>query len=218
MNLFAQAMVEGATIAKAGEFDLDIRTVRSAAVRDPMLAALKPGATSVAPLTLIVGTPESGDPRNRLIEIGFERAAGPDRYARQQALLGALFGATDTVSRVRHNEELLAASRAAVARLPSLRDAFNKGLQPGEYILVKAPFKTRTGTNEWMWVEVLGWAGDSITGLLRNDPVDVDDLRAGQTVRVSQREVFDYLRQQPDGRAEGNETSRIIQRMSGARP
>ncbi|REN17115.1 DUF2314 domain-containing protein, partial [Mycobacterium tuberculosis] len=88
----------------------------------------------------------------------------------------------DSVTRVKHNDELLAASKAATAQLPKLREAFAKGLQPGEYILVKAPFTTRDGGNEWMWVEVARWNGDAIEGLLKNEPVDVPGLHAGQMV------------------------------------
>jgi len=107
---------------------------------------------------------------------------------------------------------VLAASKTAVAQLPKLREAFNKGLQPGEYILVKASF-ARRGGNEWMWVEVTRWSGDAIDGLLKNEPVDVPGLHAGQMVKVSQAKVFDYIRRYPDGREEGNETGKIIRRM-----
>lgn len=86
-----------------------------------------------------------------------------------------------------------------------------------QYILVKAPFATRDGGNEWMWVEVAKWSGDTIEGLLKNEPVDVPGLRGGQMVKVSQAKVFDYVRHHPDGREEGNETTKIIMRMQEAR-
>jgi uncharacterized protein YegJ (DUF2314 family) len=218
VNGFSQAMVEGATLARPGQYDLDLRALKHTAARDPMLANLKPNATAVARLSLVNGTWENGDPQNRLYEIRFDRYKGPDRYAQQTALLTAAFGADeDGVTRLRHNDELLAASKKAVAQLPRLRDAFAKGLQPGEYILVKAPFTTREGGNEWMWVEVARWNGDAIEGLLKNEPVDVQGLHAGQMVKVSQAKVFDYMRRHADGREEGNETSRIIERMQGAK-
>ncbi|MET3183686.1 UNVERIFIED_ORG: uncharacterized protein YegJ (DUF2314 family) [Variovorax guangxiensis] len=218
VNGFSQAMVEGATLARPGQYDLDLRALKHTAARDPMLANLKPNAAAVARLSLVNGTWENGDPQNRLYEIRFDRYKGPDRYAQQTALLTAAFGADeDGVTRLRHNDELLAASKKAVAQLPRLRDAFAKGLQPGEYILVKAPFTTREGGNEWMWVEVARWNGDAIEGLLKNEPVDVQGLHAGQMVKVSQAKVFDYMRRHADGREEGNETSRIIERMQGAK-
>jgi uncharacterized protein YegJ (DUF2314 family) len=216
VNMFAQAMAEGATLARAGQYDLDLRALQHAAARDPMLASLKPNAAAVARLSLVNGKWENGDPRNRLYEIRFDRYAGPDRYAQQTAMLTAAFGADeDSVTRLKHNDELLTASKAANAQLPRLRDVFAKGLQPGEYILVKAPFTTRDGGNEWMWVEVAKWNGDTIEGLLKNEPVDVPNLRGGQMVKVSQAKVFDYMRRHPDGREEGNETTKIIMRMQG---
>lgn len=216
VNTFAQALGEGATLPRAGQYDLDVRTLRHAAARDPLIANLKPNASATARLSLVTGKWEDGDPRNRLYEIRFDRYAGPDRYAQQTAMLVAAFGADeDHVTRLKHNDELRAASKAANAQLPQLREAFAKGLQPGEYILVKAPFATRDGSNEWMWVEVAKWNGDTIEGLLKNEPADVPSLHAGQMVKVSQAKVFDYARRHPDGREEGNETSKIIQRMQG---
>lgn len=216
VNMLAQAMAEGATLPRPGQYDLDLRALKHAAARDPLLAHLKPNAAAVARLSLVNGKWEDGDPRNRLYEIRFDRYTGPDRYAQQTAMLTAAFGADeDSVTRLKHNAELLAASKAANAQLPRLRDVFAKGLQPGEFILVKAPFTTRDGGNEWMWVEIARWNGDTIEGLLKNEPVDVPSLHAGQMVKVSQAKVFDYMRRLPDGREEGNETTKIIMRMQG---
>jgi len=213
INLFAQAMVEGAVIKSLGVYDLDLRSVRNANVRQAQMATLKPNATAIAKLSLVKGTWEDGDPRNRLVEIRFDRYPGPDHYARQEAMLGALFGSEDSVQRVRHTNELLVASKAANAKLPGLREAFRRGLQPGEYIEVKAPFATPDGGNEWMWVEVTSWDGDVISGLLKNEPVNIPSLHGGQQVTISQSRVFDYIRRGADGREDGNETGKILQRL-----
>lgn len=216
INLFAQAMVEGAVIKAPGVYDLDLRSVRNANVRQAQLATLKPNAAAVAKLSLVKGTWEDGDPRNRLVEVRFDRYPGPDHYARQDAMLGALFGSEDSVQRVRHTNELLEASKAAKAKLPALREAFRRGLQPGEYIQVKAPFATPDGGNEWMWVEVTSWDGDVIIGLLKNEPANIPSLHGGQMVKVSQSKVFDYIRRGADGREDGNETGKILQRSQDA--
>ncbi|HEY0821963.1 MAG TPA: hypothetical protein VGD46_24515, partial [Rhizobacter sp.] len=118
LNAFVQALVEGATLKSPGHFDLDLRSLRHAAVKDGLLPSLKSNANAVARLTLVNGKAESGDPENRLLELKFDRYPGPDHYARQDALLSALFGSEDAVTRVKHNEELLAASAAAKKRLP----------------------------------------------------------------------------------------------------
>lgn len=216
INLTAQALAEGAVVGPQGFFDLDIHDIKHPGVRQSQLDTLLPRSTGVAPLMLVQGTPESGDPNNRLAEIRFGRAEGPDRYAQQDALLAGLFGSADAIKRIKHDDELLQASQRAKARLPALRDAFNKGLQPGEYLMLKAPFGTPSGDHEWMWVEVTKWQGDAISGLLKNEPFDIPTLHAGQIVQVQQQDVFDYLRRRPDGKEEGNETSKIIERMQGA--
>jgi len=195
---------------------MDVRSIRQSSVRQSQLSALKPKSVFVAKLVLVKGTPEAGDPRNRLVEIQFDRYKGPDRYARQDALLDSLFGSEDSVQWVRHNEELLAASKTAKSRLSAVREAFNRGLQPGEYVQVKAPFKTPEGGQEWMWVEVTAWDGNAISGLLKNEPFNIPTLHGGQMVKVSQEEVFDYLRRDAAGREEGNKTGKILQRMQGA--
>jgi uncharacterized protein YegJ (DUF2314 family) len=214
INLFAQTLAEGAVIQKAGEFDLDFRAIRNARVRSLYTDSLKANATGVARLSLKEGEWEDGDPENRLIEITFERGNGPDRHARQQQILASAFGSEDSLVHVDHDEELEAASSRARLKLPGLRADFSKGLRPGEMIQVKAPFDTPEGGQEWMWVEVLSWKGDRITGVLRNEPFEIPTLHSGQKVEVSESKVFDYTRTRPDGTLEGNETGAIIDRMS----
>jgi uncharacterized protein YegJ (DUF2314 family) len=93
-----------------------------------------------------------------------------------------------------------------------LRKDFNDGLAPGEFIQVKAPFKTQDDGTEWMWVEVITWGNNTITGLLKNEPFNIPDLKGGSEVSVKQEEVFDYIRRFPDGSSEGNETSKLIEK------
>jgi uncharacterized protein YegJ (DUF2314 family) len=180
------------------------------------VGSLKSNAKAVARLSLMQGTAEEGDPRNRLIEIAFDRYPGKDVHARQDALISALFGWEDSIKRIRHDGALEAASKRAKARLPALRKAFAKGLAPGEYIQVKAPFATPNDSNEWMWVEVTEWKGRRIRGLLKNEPFDIPGLHGGQIVQVQEEKVFDYIRRYPSGKEEGNETGRIIATMQGS--
>lgn len=215
INLLAQASVEGAVITSQGSYDLDLRAIKHSTVRESHLPTLKENSVGIAKLSLVKGTPEGGDPQNRLIEIRFDRYPGPDHHARQDALLSALFGSEDSVVYVKHNAELLAASKAAQAKLPVLQAAFNRGLQPGEYVLLKLPFATPAGGSEWMWVEVTQWKGEAITGLLKNEPVNIPTLHGGQLVKVSQSKVFDYIRRNAQGQEEGNETGKILERMQG---
>lgn len=215
INLYCQAMVEGAADARPGRFDLDLHAIRNAKLRDTELAALLPNATASALLSLKPGEREEGDPANRLLEISFDRYPGRDVHARQERLLSDLFGWEDAITQANHDEALLAASGRARERLPALREAFAAGLRPGELIQVKAPFDTPDGGREWMWVEITAWRGNVITGLLKNEPFNIPSLHGGQVVEIDQRDVFDYIRRFPDGREEGNETGRLIRQQSG---
>ena len=79
-------------------------------------------------------------------------------------------------------------------------------------MLLKAPFETSSGGNEWMWVEVSSWKGGAIDGLLGNEPAEVPGLHAGATVRVNEKDIFDYIFYKADGSTEGNETGREIEK------
>jgi uncharacterized protein YegJ (DUF2314 family) len=214
IDSLAQALAEGAQAGSAGEVTLRLKALRNTAARERQVRGLKPKAKGEARLRLLLGRREAGDPENRLIEIGFDRYPGPDGTARQNALLSELFGAPDSIlTPARHDDqELLAASRHAREQLPSLRQAFAKGMAPGEYILLKAPFATPDGGTEWMWVEVVSWKGGAIEGVLQDDPSYAPGLHAGQMVAVAEERVFDYLHRSPDGTQQGNETGRVLER------
>ena len=51
-------------------------------------------------------------------------------------------------------------------------------------------------------------------GLRKNEPMNIPDLHGGQSVEVSEAEVFDYIRVFRDGRQEGNETGKIIEQQA----
>jgi len=214
INLFAQSMVEGRTFRENGEFKLDLRAIQNASLRDPQAKSLKPNGIGIACLTLKQADPEEGDPRNRIIELAFDRYEGNDKHARQEAALSWFFGWEDTVTNnVEHTDELLGESRKEKSRLPELHKDFDKGLLPGEYILVKAPFATPDGGREWMWVEIRKWKRHAITGVLQNQPENIPGLHDGQVVEVQEGDVFDYVRHYPDGHQDGNTTGAMIQKM-----
>jgi uncharacterized protein YegJ (DUF2314 family) len=216
INALCQSLAEGGLIAPAGVYELNFRAIKNRGKRDMYMASLMPNATAVAHLMLMQGTAEEGDPRNRLIELAFDKYQGADVHARQEAMLSSLFGWEDAIKRIRHDDELDAASKRARAKLPALRKAFAEGLSPGEYIQVKAPFATPKNAKEWMWVEVTEWKGGQIRGLLKNEPFEIPGLHGGQIVQVREDEVFDYIRRYPNGKEEGNETSKIIEKMQGS--
>jgi uncharacterized protein YegJ (DUF2314 family) len=215
LNLTGQAFVEGA--APAGEMTLRLADIRHPDVRKRQQDDLKPNAKAEVVVQLRDAKPDEGDPANQLLEIGFDGYPGPDVRARQDLLLATFFGWEDKVSNVNHDEALLAASRRARDQLPAMRAIVEGGLQPGQLLMVKAPFAKPDGGNEWMWVEVVSWRGGLIRGVLANEPFEVTGLKAGQDVEVQERDVFDYLLRNADGTQQGNETSRLIEEQEKAR-
>ena len=203
----------GQALATTGKFTLDLRSIKNEELRNDQVKALGKNASAIACLSLTPAKRDEGDPENRLIALGSDRYPGNDMLARQENLISSFFGSEESIHYIQHNEALLEASRKAKAKLPALRDAFNAGLEPGEYIQLKAPFTTPKGGNEWMWIEVNSWKGDLIKGTLQNDPFEVPNLYAGQVVEVHQQDVFDYIRTYPDKHSEGNTTSEIILKM-----
>lgn len=210
IDFFVQTVAEGRALPKTGQFKLDLRAIQNASLRDPQLKSLKSNGTGVACLTLREAAPEEGDPKNRLVELSFDSYSGKDRLAREDAAVSLFFGREDTLTQVEHTDQLLEESSKEKSKLPMLHRNFDSGLRPGEYILVKAPFKTPDGGNEWMWVEVRSWNGDKIKGVLENDPENVPGLQAGQIVEVQESGLFDYIRHYPDGHEEGNTTGAVM--------
>jgi uncharacterized protein YegJ (DUF2314 family) len=132
-----------------------------------------------------------------------------------EVMLSKLWGWKDELTHVKHNKEILEASERARKKIPSIRNQILKGLAPGEYVLFKAPFTTPDGSKEWMWVEVLAWdSPDEITGILKNQPYNIPELKAGMEVKIKTSDVFDYIHRLPTGETEGNETGKLIQKYS----
>jgi len=212
INLFAQSLLEGAAPA-LGVYDFDVTKLKHDAVRAVYEGHLLDDSHTVAKLMLTNAKTDDGDPDNRLLELRFDRYAGKTVHEKHAEFASSFYGSADDVARIKHNRAIEAASARAREKLPALRTQFNAGLQPGETLLLKAPFETAHGGTEWMWVEVSTWKGGAIIGLLGNEPDDVPGLHAGATVKVSEKDVFDYIRYKADGSAEGNETGKEIEKI-----
>jgi uncharacterized protein YegJ (DUF2314 family) len=213
INLFCQRMAEGAALSVPGIFTLALKEIQDAGARESELRSLKPNGIGVGYLKLKIGIADKGDPENRLIELASDRYDGNDPQSKKQRLFSCFFGSEDVARTVEHTDEVLEASRKARTQLPGLSEKFNAGLDPGEVIQVKAPFKTPSGGNEWMWVEITHWKDKRIRGVLENDPVLVLELRSGEVVEIREDDVFDYIHRFPDGHREGNTTGEIIHKM-----
>ena len=214
LNAVAQKLVEGDRPQGSGQYELQLASIKHTAMRKHVEDTVVGKASGRGGVQLVESAPQSGDADNALLELRFNTSGGTDTTSRQTAFVTSVFGAqSDDVIRVKHDAALREASDRARAKLPALKAAFAAGLQPGETLSLKAPFATLTGGTEWMWVEVTQWQGNQISGMLRNQPRDVPTLKAGQMVNIKQDEVFDYIRRNPNGKQEGNETGEILSKI-----
>jgi uncharacterized protein YegJ (DUF2314 family) len=212
VNLACQTLIEKGRLDQAGSLPVSLDDVVEHAFGQSITTNIKPNAKRHVTLTLAAVQPHEGDADNRLLEIVFP---GPviSLQERQNATITDLFGSSDEVAQFKkHDERVLAASRRAKKAAFRLRERWAEGPPFGERLMVKAPFKTSSDDNEWMWVEVVRWKGDTIEGILQNDPYWVPDLRAGARVEVRADAIFDYLHKKADGSEEGNETAKYLQR------
>lgn len=209
INLTGQSLIDATSSPVV--LTVDVHVPSNAHLLAGWTKPLHENATGKARLRLVDAEPQEGDPRNRLLALHFPTYAGGTALERQEACLVGLVGATDAVTRIKHDEAVLKESRRARARLlATLKPLFRKGLPVGASLLVKGPFPVPGGTKEWMWVEVAGWSGAQIEGVLMNDPFYIPDLKAGARVTVAEGDVFDYLYRKPDGSHEGNTTAALI--------
>ena len=201
INATMQTMVEGQRLAPDGTYLLDLEAIKDPALRDAVLRDLRSGAKKRVVLTFAEAKPEEGDPEH-LLEVVF-----PTTEA-LIATLTDLVGADDHAAPAGHTAAVQAASARAKAALPALAARFRRGLPPGDKLLVKLPFATPAGGNEWMWVEVTRWDGDTVQGVLVNAPTAIPNLKTGAPVQRPQSDVFDTQLRHADGKTEGNETAR----------
>ncbi len=208
LNATAQILAEQHEEIGPGPLQVSLASMRHAQHRKNLEEKRFESAKGVVDVVLA----PSGDQKVPRLTITFPGLGAPTELV--EAGIAEFFGSADRVDQVNHDEELTALSKAQLEIYKSsIKKRFRKGLQYGEVLLVKAPFETSAGGNEWMWVEVtrLG-AGGKIEGLLANDPDDVPELVSGSEVVVEEAELFDWMLQQADGGVMGNETGKVMQK------
>jgi hypothetical protein len=214
INLAAQRLVEGVRPDREGNLVLDVDAIANPRVKALIAVNFKEGARHRSSVLAVKGHPDEGDPENALLELWF---GGTDVAQREMVrVYGEIWGATDSVVRVKDDSELEAVSaRARKHVLEVLKPRFADGKQESDKLLVKVPFRRPTGGNEWMWMMVLRWDGSTVKGILANDGIDVPQLKAGTRVEADERKIFDYILEHADGSREGNETAPLLMRASG---
>lgn len=216
LNLVMQHLAEGAVVDQNGRLRVSIDELELKALKKDLLATLVEGAKRELVVTLTPSEPDEGDADNRLLDLVFP--GDPQSLQERQAeAIATLFGARDSVELIEHDDELLAARDRARKKLLALKPSYAKEPPFGEVLSVKAPFTTTDGKNEWMWVEVIRWQGDTVDGILKNEPYHVPDLRVGARVKVKEADLFDYILTRTDGTQEGNETGKVLESRAKTR-
>lgn len=211
LNVLAQLMVEGKIDGAPGSATIRIADMKHKARREAVKKTLLEGAQGQTEVTLV----SIGDFRHPTLEVTFP-GSGSAGARLDQALTG-LFGASDRVDQIEHDAELKALSAKQMKIFSTtIKKRFEKGLKAGESLMVKAPFPSDSGGNEWMWVEVKKIKTDgTIIGTLANDPDDVADLVAGDEVVVVEAELFDWIFKEKNGTQLGNETGKVMLKRLG---
>lgn len=210
LQLTAQAMAEQSEAPDPDDYSLNLKEVRDPQVREQTKSWFGENGSGRVRLSLYDGKPRQNDPDNQLLELAFDHGNGRTHAEKLSDMLSQAFGSRDNLTDVEPSEAIDAASARAKKKLAEMKSAFRKGLPGNARLLVKGPFRHKDGT-EWMWMELAEWTeDDDLRGLLENDPVNVDYLRAGSNVTFHLDKAFDYILIHPDGTREGNETGKLI--------
>jgi len=209
LTVISQLLLEGNQM-KENNFTVDLEAIKSLSFKKVIPAIIYENATKKTTINFNrLITQEEGDPFNTIFQVRFKNDNYKNSQAYESEIYNTLFGSEDEITHVDHNDKILAASERAKKKLPRLQALFNKGLDQAT-LLLKAPFTTDDGRNEWMWIEVTKWTGENIEGILQNDPYYIKNLKSGTKVVVQQVDIFDYILQKSDGTSEGNETGKLI--------
>lgn len=170
--------------------------------------------------TLSVVDAADGDPEAPLVQVTFkgqvlaEATLGsePEAPVEAPAPLTSAPAPTSAAAPDSPRPDTLAEAQAAArARLTGIvHSAYEQGLKPGEKLAVSVPFPNPDGTREYLWVEVRGWRGSIISGVVATTPLKTRAVVAGQAVTIDQAQVFDYVWKKADGTREGNTTAAFL--------
>lgn len=209
LNSVAESMHRAASVQTS--FGIDSQTVRGT-------------------VTLVETEPLLDDPEGPLLRVSFAgdiltpdgEATPPEGVAEPVAAVmpsepraappSAPQSASDVAAAPTPAPRTLADVRAAAAeRLEKVvHPAWDQGLPANATIAVSAPFTTRKGGTEYIWVELRDWSGGAMSGVLVNEPYDANGLHKGDVVSVQQDQVYDYIWRFGDGSREGNTTAAFL--------
>jgi uncharacterized protein YegJ (DUF2314 family) len=110
------------------------------------------------------------------------------------------------------NDEMQKAVAEARARWPEFAEAFqSRGMD--DHYAAKFPFSD--GENEeFMWISVEDIEGETLFGSLDNEPVQLKNVQAGDRVKVSLKDINDWMIMKDD-EIKGGFTIKVLQKGGG---
>ena len=88
--------------------------------------------------------------------------------------------------------------------LPDAKQKFMKGLSKGEAFFLTTRLFDKNGKYEQIFVRVIKWDGENITGTIASDLNVVKEYKSGQVINMKEKNIFDWLITKADGSEEGN--------------
>ncbi|HUF63852.1 MAG TPA: hypothetical protein VMN36_17370 [Verrucomicrobiales bacterium] len=169
-----------------------------------------PGGAIAPGLAFRDANPLEGDPNNQLWAVDFSTYPGRSPAERQGFLVQHLLEPDPSTLALRsRQQELLRLSEEARKLLREKRPQIEAGLPEGERLSVKARVD-----GEYRWLGVESWAGESLRGILEDEPGLESGRPKGAKAIVPAEEVFDYVHVHADGTREGDKTGELIRRIS----
>lgn len=213
MNVFCQAIATNPIIADPANFPLSLESLMPLSTSKFYKEQLIESGSGKCVIAIMSGTPDEGDTDNSQVSLDFRHGDGSSEDERRSSLLSRFWGSRDSMVAVKHDEAIKRLSDEAKVKFLGFKAAFQKGLEPGARMMVKAPFTTDDGGTEWMWIELLKWDDDDVLrGILKNQPTLIKDLKEGASTTVKASKIFDYLYYHSDGTTEGNETGKLFEK------
>ena len=108
-------------------------------------------------------------------------------------------------------QNLLNAHKRARQELSIFKRSFQQaGRTDPRVHAVKIGFPAQGGQLEWMWVSLDTWQGEFLAGHVENTPVLRKDLEKGSLIKISEREIFDWVITQEGKVLQGGYTERNV--------
>lgn len=110
------------------------------------------------------------------------------------------------------NAKMEAAIARAQNELPQFIATLRKPPKGASQFMVKKFFEAANGApSEGMWVEVQGYDRGEFSGVLINEPLDVPNLKKGDSLKVKEADVIDWGYYPEVGDLVGGYTNKVVE-------